>query len=134
MGKGSGKTVALLDDGNIICAMRYINKENEVHISRFCTKLNTSVIGGFSRLLKQVINSSNNKRVVNFVDMRYGSGLYLESLGFNKEREQVSFVWTDFKNRYHRMKFPSNSGYENGLFKIWDCGQAKYVLKAMSSM
>ena len=26
-----------------------------------------------------------------------------------------------------RDKFPSNTGYEQGMNKIWDCGQAKWV-------
>lgn len=37
-----------------------------------------------------------------------------------------SFKWTDGKNLFNRMKFPSNTGYDRGLYKLWDCGQLKF--------
>lgn len=91
--------------------------------------LRTTVVGGFSKLLKHAIKLEQPQFVISFVDQRYGSGDYLQQLGFEKESEHVSFVWVKNNRTYHRMIFPGNSGYENGAVKLWDCGQAKWILK-----
>jgi hypothetical protein len=52
---------------------------------------------------------------------------YLGDLGFVQKSCHLSFKWTNTRYTYHRMKFPSNTGYEQGMNKIWDCGQAKWV-------
>jgi hypothetical protein len=62
-----------------------------------------------------------------FIDLRYGDGDYLQSFGFKELSCHTSFQWTDGLDTFHRMKFKGNSGYEAGLFKIWDCGQRKMV-------
>lgn len=128
MGAGRGYTLALVDNDNILCAIRLCKKNGDLYeISRFCSKLNYSVIGGFSRLLNHAEKILNSKNIITFIDYRYGQGDYLTSLGFQLERIQVSFKWTDLTNTYHRMKFPGNQGYEIGLTRIYDCGQAKFV-------
>lgn len=131
MGKGSGRTYALVHDGNIVAAIQVKWKslnDRSLEISRFCTKNGTSVVGGYSKLIKHAIKKEEPGSIITFVDRRYGEGSYLTSFGFQLENEDVSFMWTDGMNTFHRMKFPGNSGYDMGLVKIWDCGQAKYVL------
>ena len=128
MGRGMGKTFALIYENQIVSAIRVINKKDHIDISRFCNRLNTSVAGGLSKLLKHVIKEYNPKKIVSFVDMRYGDGSSLKKIGFQEKTNYVSFKWTDFKNTYHRMNFRNNSGYERGLCKIWDCGQKKFEL------
>lgn len=130
MGNGSGRTYALKKDEKIVAAVqvRWVSKaEMLLDISRFCTKNEASVIGGYSRLISHVEKIEQPKTIQTFVDKRYGSGKYLKEFGFELKNEDLSFSWTDFKNTYHRMNFPGNSGYEKGLYKIWDCGQAKWV-------
>jgi very-short-patch-repair endonuclease len=128
MGIGRGKTYSLVFNNDVVAAMRIIKKDGMLEISRFCNKKNTLVVGGFSKLLKAAIRDNNPSKVISFVDSRYGSGDSLKNLGFVEESNYVSFKWTDFTNTYHRMKFKGNSGYKNGLYKIWDCGQKKFVL------
>lgn len=127
MGKGSGKCFGLKFQNEIVSAMQFIVRKNYTDISRFCNKLNTTVIGGFSKLVKQIEMAVKPSRICTFVDLRYGSGEYLEGLGFFKEAQHLSFRWTRGGVSVHRMKFRGNSGYEEGWYKIWDCGQAKYV-------
>lgn len=128
MGAGAGRPYVLIHDDEIVAAMQVKNKSDGIEISRFCTKNGLSVPGGFSRLLKAAIKSENPKFVMTFIDRRYGIGNYLENLGFEKAGEHPSFGWTDCKNVFHRMKFNNKIAEKNGLHKIWDCGQAKYVL------
>lgn len=127
MGTGQGKAVALLDDGEIVCCLQFINKKNNIEISRFCNKLNVAVIGGFSKLLL-FLEKTYNKNISTFIDARYGSGSYLPNLGFVKTNESISFKWVNNSGKtFHRMRFPNNSGYKNNMNKIWDCGQIRYI-------
>lgn len=122
MGKGSGSSYGLFYNNELISVITI--KGNE--ISRYCTTENTTIIGGFTKLLAFAKKDLNLSSVETFIDLRYGLGNYLIDLGFTQEKTHLSFKWTDYKSTFHRMKYPSNSGYEHGLAKIWDCGQAKY--------
>lgn len=126
MGVGRGRCIGLSYGDELVAAIQFTNRSGLIDISRFCTKMKTSVVGGFSKLLKQVLKE-NFSSIVNFVDCRYGDGSHLSQFGFNLKNCDVSFSWVKDLNRVHRMKFRSNSGYEYGYNKIWDCGQAKWV-------
>lgn len=131
MGKGSGRCYVLRNKDEIVACLqvRWKDKnQNLLDISRFCTKNGVSVVGGFTKLLNHVINTEHPHKIMTFIDKRYGDGSYLENFGFKKESEYLSFKWVKGSKSFHRLNFPGNTGYQNGLFKIWDCGQAKYVL------
>lgn len=128
MGCGKGEAVALEYNGEIISAIQITNRSKYIDISRFCCKNQMSVVGGFSKLLNY-INNKFNKDISTFIDLRYGSGEYLPALGFEKASEHISFRWTKNNRSCHRMIFRGNSGYEHGYYKIWDCGQARYIKK-----
>jgi len=129
MGSGRGKIRVGLFFENVLVTLIQIckKKQNHYDVSRFCHKINHNVVGGFSKLLKFCLNNYQIESLQTFIDLRYGNGEYLEKLGFIKKTEHLSFKWTDGKNTYNRMKFPGELGYENGLYKIWDCGQRKYI-------
>lgn len=120
MGNGGGDSLGLIHNGEIVSCLQLRNKGELKEISRYCNVLNTSVVGGFTRLIK------NEPKLFTFIDLRYGSGSYLEEMGFEKMKFYPSFRWTDGTETFHRMKFPNNTGYENKLYKIWDCGQLRY--------
>lgn len=129
MGKGKGKTYVLKHENNIVSAIRIKRLKNkDYEISRFCNSLGYTVIGGFSKLLKFVLQDLSPSSIITFIDLRYGKGEYLSHLGFKYIHSYPSFRWTDGSVCWHRLKFPGNSGYNEGLFKIWDCGQAKWKL------
>ena len=132
MGQGSGKIYSLDNDGKTVAAMRLkrIDSDN-YEISRFCTLLGVNVVGAFSKILKKFISDVKPRSITTFVDMRYGEGKYLERLNFKFCSCYKSFNWTDTNNTFHRMRFPGNSGYDQGLYKIWDCGQSKYILNCV---
>lgn len=129
MGKGRGSTYVLRFKDEIVAALRLKRtKDKNYEISRFCNVKFNSVVGSFSRLLKFAIKDKQPDSVMTFIDRRYGKGHYLENLGFDYVHVYPSFRWTDGFITFHRLKFPGNSGYDNGLFKIYDCGQAKWVI------
>lgn len=128
MENGKGKIFGLEYNNKLVTCIQITNKKEFIDISRFCHVLNTTVIGGFSRLIKHIDNIYN-KDIQTFIDQRYGSGGYLENLGFSFASNFISFKWVKDDKTFHRMKFPGNTGYDNGLYKIWDCGQVKYIKK-----
>lgn len=129
MGKGRGTTYVLKYKEDIVSALRFKRLKNkDYEISRFCNKTYTSVIGGFSKLLKKAIQEIQPDSIITFIDKRYGKGSYLSNLGFKYIHSYPSFRWTDGFETFHRLKFPGNTGYEQGLSKLWDCGQAKWLL------
>ncbi len=127
MGKGVGVPYALTYNDKPISIMQIKRvKGQNYEISRFCTVINTNIVGGFSKLLKNVEKVLDMDSLNTFIDCRYGVGDYLKEFGFEKETCYKSFKWVNGLSVENRMKFPGNSGYENGYAKIWDCGQIKY--------
>lgn len=130
MGAGTGRIYSLEHCGTVVAAMQVRWKDKTLgvlEVSRFCTSLNTSVVGGFSKLLKYVEAVETPTKIINFVDLRYGTGAHLLGKGFTLVNTSPSFVWTKGLKSAHRMKFPGSTGYDHGWAKLWDCGQAKYV-------
>lgn len=129
MGRGSGDVFVLTKNGEILSCMLIKRKNGqEYEISRFAHKLNYNVVGGFSKLIKFAQSKLKMSSLITYIDLRYGSGEYLKDFGFDYCGENISFKWTDFKRTIHRMQFPGDTGFSKGMFKIYDCGQAKYVL------
>ena len=125
-----GTFFGLYHEGELISIMSIYRKKGDLYeISRMCHKKRTTVIGGFSKLLKFAQSFLPEMRsLMTFIDLRYGQGDYLVPMGFVEKKTYLSFKWTDGKNTFHRMKFPASTGYEKGLFKIYDCGQRKLIL------
>jgi hypothetical protein len=129
MGKGQGKIYGLYYNADLYTAIQVINRKEYIDVSRFCHKLNHTVIGGFTKLIKHVMNLYSPNHIQTFVDQRYGSGEYMTKFGFELVNNDISFRWVKDDQTYHRLKFKGNSGYDNRMYKLWDCGQAKYILK-----
>lgn len=123
-GAGSGRCIGLRYAGVVVAAIRIINVDPEtINISRFACRNCWSVPGSYSRLLAAL----PNKRIINFVDRRHGTGEHLLSLGFEKRSVHIGFEWTDGYVAYNRMTFLGNSGYDHGFLRVYDYGQIKYV-------
>lgn len=133
MGNGRGDSIGLTYNGEIVALFQFVKIKDGYELSRFATKTGISVTGGFSRLLLSFLRDYKPEKFITFVDRRYGKGDHLVNFGFKKESEHNSFRWTNSRETLHRMKFRSNSGYEKGYYKIWDCGQAKYVYRGVYS-
>lgn len=130
MGEGQGRCYGLVYKGEIVAGIqvKMVSKEDRLlDVSRFACRSYTSVIGGWSRLIEHALREESPLAIQTFIDRRYGNGRHLNNLGWEFVREEPSFQWTDGVKTIHRMKFPSSTGYDNGFFKIWDCGQAKWT-------
>lgn len=127
MSVGSGKGVCLKYNGEIVAVSQIVQRDY-IDISRFCTKPMINIVGGFSKVMSYL--KKYNKPIQTFIDGRYGTGDYLLELGFELKNKDISFKWVKNDKTFHRMKYKGNTGYQEKCYKIWDCGQYKYVKKA----
>lgn len=71
------------------------NSFNGWELVRFCSKLNTNVIGGASKLFKHFLSDNPDiKNIVSFSDRSHTKGNLYETLGFTEARKSdPSYVW-----------------------------------------
>lgn len=137
--------VSIMTFGNLRKVTGNISKENNYELLRFCNKLNTNVVGGFSKLLKFFIKEYNPLKIISYADRRWSVGKVYENNGFKFIHDTSPNYWymKYYKQREHRFKYiknnlnkllehfnPSLSEWENMKFnkydRIWDCGSKKY--------
>lgn len=78
----------------------------EYELVRFCNKLNTSVIGGASKLFKCFLRSYSPSEVISYSDFVRTCGKLYQTLGFEYQRlSEPGYVWVDTKTDigYNRM-------------------------------
>jgi very-short-patch-repair endonuclease len=130
MGKGAGKAFGLYLDDKLISAIQVKRiKDNNYELSRYCNIPLYNVVGGFSKLIKNMVKTLNPDSLLTFIDRRYGTGEYLPDLGFTRQTCYKSFKWVRGDDICHRLRFTSEEGYGLGFSKLWDCGQIKYDIK-----
>lgn len=73
--------------------------ENEWELSRFCSLLNTCVVGGASKLFKYFRNNYTYSKIISFSDRAHTSGKLYSVLGFQYvSTSSPSYVWVDMMN------------------------------------
>jgi Zn finger protein HypA/HybF involved in hydrogenase expression len=133
----SAKHLGLFLESNLVSLISYKKHKNGIDISRFCNKLDTIVIGGLSKLLSEIEKRENPAFIQSWVDLRYGNGSSLEKIGYIKQKEVLSWKWTDGYNSYNRLKCRANMdkrrlsekeyAKELGWLRVYDAGQALFV-------
>lgn len=123
------------------------SRDDNWELVRFCTKLNTQVIGAADKLIKYFIQQHNPKSITSFSSNDISDGSLYKRLGFVKCSENTSYwyIGQQYK-RYHRSNFTKNAitkmGFapnkekwteyeamtEAGFYRIYDSGQTKWVL------
>ena len=115
------------------------NKEGTWELHRFCSKLNTRVIGIASKLLKYFERSYEWKELFSYADRRWSDGSLYEKIGFSLVGNTKPNYWyIKNKKRTHRFALRKNkkdikelTEWENrqlqGWDRIWDCGNLKYI-------
>jgi hypothetical protein len=136
-GHKDAKHVGLSYNGELIAIMSFINKGGVLKIERFCSRKNYSVMGGFSKLFKNILNTTTANKVYYWVDLKYGTGKFLLNHDFCHEKDILSWEWTDGASTYNRLRCRANmnggsltqaeQAKELGWYKIYDAGQRLYV-------
>jgi hypothetical protein len=154
-GKGQSYIAyGLLYNNEIVSVMTFskpmISKsatDYDYELNRFCSKIN--VTGGASKMFKAFIRTQNNKKIVSFCDLRWGTGNVYEKLGMkllHTTKPNYYYVGNITNwNRKHRFGFTKKTLKERyecnlegtekemaesiGLFQIYDCGHKKYIFE-----
>lgn len=129
-----GETVQAASFGN-----NRFSKEKNLELIRMATKLNTQVVGGFSRLM------SNVSRCESYIDLRVYDGRGYKACGWTVlGRTKNGYYYTDFKSRFPRQMFMKSSlrklfcdvdpskteeeiCREHGYYQIFNCGNLKVL-------
>ena len=118
--------------------------ESEWNLSRFCSKINTNVIGSASKLLKYFIKTYNPKRVISFADKDWSDGDLYYLLGFELKYElNPDYKYVYNHKRINKQRFTKKKLVEMGydvkltesqimkelnIPKIYNVGQMKFEL------
>lgn len=123
------------------------NKNYDWELLRFCTELNVSVVGGFSKMLKY-FKSLYFGSIISYADYSRSNGNIYEKTGFTRKYiTKPGYIWTNgtiVLNRYQTQKHKlekllgsekydhnlteTENMQQNGFNKFYDCGQLVYVL------
>lgn len=115
------------------------NSKHEYELLRFCNKINTSVIGGASRLLSYFEKQYKPKSIVSYADKRWSTGNLYNTLDFVKYNEsKPNYYYVINEQRKNRFNFrkselvrkyncPEEKSerefcFEQKWYRIYDCG------------
>jgi hypothetical protein len=125
-------------------------KDYDWELNRFCSALDTVVIGGANKLLSAFRIDYPKDKIITFCDLRWGSGGVYEKMGFKflyRTKPNYYYIGEHTKwERKHRFGFTKKKLIElfketdvnltereiankNGLFQIHDCGHLKFILE-----
>jgi len=121
---------------------------NTWELSRFCSKLNTSVVGGASKLLKYFINHYEYDRIISYSDVAHTRGNMYDKLCFVPNRiSSPRYVWVNLsddtylnrvscqKSNMHRLfpneildltKTEKQIMEEHGYVRVYDSGTIRW--------
>ena len=138
----SGKHYGLYYNSILVACMSFSKNE----LIRFCSKGNTTVVGGFSKLLKHYIKNSCGD-IVSFSNNDYSNGNVYYINGFIKISEnKYNMMYTDLKYRYTREKYMKHKLKnifdnfdinktekqilsENGIYQCYGSGTIKWIYR-----
>lgn len=131
------------------CQGSKVRAAGQWELNRFCTLLNTQVIGLTSKMLKYFIRHYNPTSVISFSHNDISDGDVYSKLGFTKiGRPNTSYYYIKSNVRYHRSNF-TRAGIvrrwpeydindrswterqvmnEKNYYRIYDCGTQKWIL------
>ena len=123
------------------------SKKHDIEILRYANKLNTSVLGGFSKLLSYIKNNIPFNNMITYSDLRLFEGKVYSHYFSLKSTSSPSYYYLDknYTTRINRVNFQKHklknlienfneelTEWENmslnNYDRIWDCGNNVYEL------
>ena len=138
--------VAVLTLGKKRINLGQKDEEGTFEILRFCNQVDTSVIGGFSKLLKHFLQYNSARKIITYADCSLSNGALYVKNGFSfisftepnyfyfskKENKKINrFNFT--KQKLVKMGFDADSTekeimFDRDYFRIYDSGSLKFEL------
>lgn len=136
--------VSVMSFGKLRKSLGNNHQINKYEMLRFCNKLNTSVVGGASKLLKYFIRNYSPNYILSYADRCHSNGNLYEKIGFkNKSITQPNYYWYKKGIRHNRFSFRKDilvkRGYDPNkteaqimnelkFYKIYNCGNFKFEM------
>lgn len=129
------------------------DKTIEWEMSRFCSLLNTNIVGGANKLFKYFLKMYDPISIISYSDRRLFIGTVYQLLGmkfehftspnyyyFDINKSPKIILYNRIKFQKHKLKklFPNTyddamteweNMKENGYNRIWDCGHSRWIWK-----
>lgn len=108
-GAHSSIRLGLYNEDELVSLMTFSKMRNTIgtgksdlsncyELVRFCSKLNTSVVGGASKLFKEFIRRYNPEEIRSFSDRAHTEGNLYTTLGFEYDHtSEPGYMWVDLK-------------------------------------
>lgn len=119
--------IGLYYNDELVSIMCFLKNGDSWDLNRFCNKLNTTVQGSASKMLKYFITNYSNE-ITTFSDNSYSYGDVYEKIGFEKLYEiKPDYHYIKDNIRIHKFNFRKTDTTD--LYKIYDSGKIKYKYK-----
>lgn len=135
--------VSLMTFGELRKNLGLASKEGSYELLRFCNKINTTVIGGASKLLKYFEKVYLPNEIISYADLRWSEGNLYEKLNFKfVHQSEPNYFYTKGLERENRFKYRKSElvkqGFDEnktekeimnelGFSRIYDTGTLKFV-------
>jgi hypothetical protein len=153
---GSSVAYGLIHCGEVVAAMSFgrprYNKSYQWELLRLSSKLNTTVVGGASKLLTHFMRIHTPINLVSYSDRRWSVGNVYKQLGFKWQHNATpnffyfkgNYTQTGMQSRlkFQKFKLPSIFGdidmtktawqimQDCGYDRYWDCGNGVWVYES----
>jgi hypothetical protein len=145
---GSKVKIGLFHENELVSLMMFgkrrvamgkkTSEEGEFELLRFCSKLNTNVVGGGNKLFKHFVKNYDPKMITTYTDRSWSNGNLYNQLGFKYEgKTDPNYYYIIDGIRHHRFNFRKDilvkEGYDPSLtehqimlnrkiYRIYDSG------------
>lgn len=118
--------LGLYNSDELVFVMTFKHVDNNSYeLSRFCSKLNTSVVGGFSKILNYFIKTCRPDSIITYSDRSHFQGSVFSKFRF----EKVETTDPDYKLIDLKTDSVASEDSNADTVKVYDSGQNVYVLK-----
>lgn len=114
--------LGLFYNNELISLMTFKKNNINFELTRFCNKINTIVIEGFSKLLNYFFNNYKFEKIITFIKLDHYENFYEKFFNL-VERIQPDYLY--IVNGKRTLEFENNN---RCYYKIYDCGSLKYEI------
>ena len=141
----NNELVSIMTFGNLRKSLGQKSVEGSYELLRFCNKLNYTVVGGASKLLKYFVKNYSPCNIISYSDFSRSDGNLYKKLGFELSNlSQPNYYYIVNGVRNHRFNFRKDKLIKEGfdknktevqimnerkIMRIFDCGMEKWILK-----
>lgn len=139
------RMVSIMVFGKLRKNLGNVSKENEYELLRFCSVLDTNVVGAAGKLFEYFVKTYSPGRIISYSDNRWGNGVFYEKIGMKfSHLTQKNYYYVDELRRRRENRFSYRKdvlvslGFdknktereimcERGFARIYDFGCRVYV-------